>query len=326
MPDAVANGLKQSDDEEAPMTDTFAWPHKTREIQTRLVDSTIWDDFRFRDDDIIIATHSKAGTTWMQQIVGQLLFGGNPDLHVGELSPWVDMRIPPKAEKLASLEAQTHRRFVKTHLPLDALVFSPQARYIYVARDGRDVVWSFHHHLLHMRQSFRDQINRLPDGVGPPVLAPPPEDVHLFWRLWLNPESDPRVPTAQAFWQHIRTWWAARDLPNVLLVHYTNLKRDLPGEMRRIAAFLDIAVPHDRWDAIIEYCSFTWMHANPERTAIGDIDAFEGGSQTFFHRGVNGRWSDILSREEIAEYEARAVEELGPECALWLAKGAANRG
>src|SRR5215471_16923816 len=114
-----------------------AWPHKTRELQTRLADSTIWNEFRFRDDDIIIATWAKTGTTWMQQIVGQLIFGGDPSLDVARVSPWVDMRIPPKAEKLALLEAQSHRRFLKTHLPLDALVFSPQVRYVYVGRDGR---------------------------------------------------------------------------------------------------------------------------------------------------------------------------------------------
>src|SRR5579859_3718637 len=110
------------------MTETVAWPRKTRELQTRLFDSTIWNEFPFRDDDIIIATYPKAGTTWMQQIVGQLLFGGDPDLKVGEISPWLDLRVPPKEQKLALLTVQTHRRFIKTHLPLDALAYSPMAR------------------------------------------------------------------------------------------------------------------------------------------------------------------------------------------------------
>jgi len=36
---------------------------------------------------------------------------------------------------------------------------------------------------------------------------------------------------------------------------------------------------------------------------------------------VNGRWRDTLTPSDVAEYEARAVEELGRECAAWLATG-----
>jgi aryl sulfotransferase len=68
------------------------------------------------------------------------LFDGAENLDVPEMSPWLDLRVPPKEEKLTTVEAQTHRRFLKTHLPVDALVFSPQAKYIYIGRDGRDIV------------------------------------------------------------------------------------------------------------------------------------------------------------------------------------------
>jgi len=119
---------------------------KTRELQNHHFDSTIWNDFRFRPDDIIISTYAKPGTTWMQQIIAQLLHNGDPDVEVAEMSPWLDLRVPPKEVKLPVVEAQTHRRFLKTHLPVDALVFSPGARYVYIGRDGRDVVWSMYNH------------------------------------------------------------------------------------------------------------------------------------------------------------------------------------
>lgn len=32
------------------------WPVKTRDIHNHHIDSTMWDDIRFRDDDIVIAT------------------------------------------------------------------------------------------------------------------------------------------------------------------------------------------------------------------------------------------------------------------------------
>lgn len=298
------------------MIEATTWPRKTRELQTRVFDSTIWNDFPFRDDDIIIASYPKAGTTWTQQIVGQLVFGGEPDLETHRRSPWLDMRIPPAAEKLALLAAQTHRRFIKTHLSVDALVFSPAARYLYVCRDGRDVVWSLYNHYASFTPAARDLLNRLP-GVDAPPIEPPPTDIREFWRAWLDGDGYPSQP----FWHHLRSWWTIRDLPNVLLVHYANLKRDLPGEMRRIAAFLEIPIDPARWGAILEYCSFDWMKTNASKVAPHGGASWEGGGSTFIYKGVNGRWMDTLTAEESAEYEARAERELSSAGARWLATG-----
>lgn len=111
-------------------TAAIAWPRKTRELMNHHMDSTVWNDFAFRDDDVVVATYAKSGTTWTQQIVSQLLFKGAEGVPMNELSPWLDLRVPPKEVKLGGLAAQSHRRCVKTHLPLDALVFSPQAKYL----------------------------------------------------------------------------------------------------------------------------------------------------------------------------------------------------
>ena len=75
-------------------TEPVVWPEKTREMHNHHFDSTIWNDFRFREDDIVISTYAKSGTTWTEQIVGQLLFGPDPDLEVAEMSPWLDLRVP----------------------------------------------------------------------------------------------------------------------------------------------------------------------------------------------------------------------------------------
>ena len=47
----------------------------------------------------------------------------------------------------------------------------------------------------------------------------------------------------------------------------------------------------------------------------------DAGAQVFINKGVIGRWAETLTQEDVAEYEARAVQELGPECARWLATG-----
>mgnify|MGYP007026263039 FL=1 len=63
------------------------------------------------------------------------------------------------------------------------------------------------------------------------------------------------------------------------------------------------------------------MKAHAENVAPLGGAIFEGGAQTFINKGVNGRWKDVLTADDIAAYEARAVAELGLDCARWLADG-----
>lgn len=292
------------------------WPQKTRDLHNHHFDSTFWDGFVFRDDDIIISTYAKSGTTWMQQIIAQLLFNGDPELEVADMSPWIDLRIPPREVKMPMVEAQTHRRFLKTHLPVDALVFSPQAKYLYIGRDARDVVWSMYNHHSNANQVWYDALNKTPGLVGPEI-EPPPDDIGQYWRDWMDKDGYPFWP----FWDNVRTWWAIRDLPNVKLIHFSALKADMPGQMRDIAGFLGIPIDESRWDAIVEYCSFDWMKANATKSVPLGGAFWDAGAEVFINKGVNGRWRDVLSPADVAEYEERAVQELGADCARWLTTG-----
>jgi aryl sulfotransferase len=298
------------------MGSAIEWPVKRRELHNHHFDSTIWNELRFRDDDIVIATYAKSGTTWLQQIVAQLLFGGREDLEVAEMSPWLDLRVPPKAEKLPAVEAQRHRRFLKTHLPVDALVFSPRARYLYIGRDGRDVVWSMYNHHRSANADWYAALNDTPGRVGPPIERPP-DDVRTYFLDWLERDGHPFWP----FWENVRSWWAIRDLPNVELVHFETLKADLPGQMRRVASFLDIPIDESRWSDMLLHCSFEWMKQHAARSVPLGGAFWDGGAASFIHKGTNGRWRDTLVPDEVARYEARARAELGEECARWLATG-----
>ena len=85
------------------MIETSVYPTKTREMHNHHFDSTIWSDLQFRDDDIVISTYAKSGTTWTQQIVAQLLFGPDPDLEVAETSPGSTCASPPRRSNFPSL-------------------------------------------------------------------------------------------------------------------------------------------------------------------------------------------------------------------------------
>ena len=291
-------------------------PRKTRELHNHHFDSTVWNEFTFRPDDIVIATYAKSGTTWVQQIVAQLLFNGAEGLDVSAMSPWLDLRVPPKEVKLGALEAQQHRRFVKTHLPVDGLVFSPKAKYLYIGRDGRDVVWSLYNHHANANETWYDLLNNTPGRVGPPI-GKPPADIRQYFHQWLDGDGYP----FWSFWENVRSWWAIRELANVRMMHFVALKADLRGQVLGTADFLSIAVDPVRLDTIVEHCSFDYMKRHAAAAVpLGGI-LWEGGAETFINKGINGRWRDVLTADDNARYEALARAELGEDCARWLVAG-----
>ena len=297
------------------------WPNKTREMQIFCIDSTYWNNFNFRDDDIIIATWAKAGTTWVQQIVAQFIFDGKTEgLPIADMSQWLDFRLPPLEAKLPMIEAQDHRRFLKTHLPVDALVFSPQVKYIYIARDGRDCVWSMYNHHVNMNNFLYDGLNALPVKFGPMIEPPRTDDLRVYFHDWLRDDGFPFWP----FWENIRTWWAIRHLPNVHFIHYQSLKNNMEEEIQRIGEFLGYDVngmTKGKWEEMVYHCTFDYMKANATlSTPLGGA-LWDGGATVFINKGTNKRWTETLTADDIEAYEKRALEELGPECAYWLATG-----
>ncbi|WP_293680202.1 sulfotransferase domain-containing protein [uncultured Phenylobacterium sp.] len=291
------------------------WPRKTRELSNHHMESTHWDDFAFRDDDVIIGTYAKSGTTWTQQIVGQLIHQGDPNIAMAELSPWWDMRIiPPDVREM--IRGYPGRRVLKTHLPADALVLSPEAKYLYVGRDGRDVAWSLHNHHLNHSDLVFQMLNDTPGRVGPPLPKADP-DVRRYFNFWLETDGGHHW----SFSENIRTWWDIRHLSNVKLIHFANLKADMEGEIRKIADFLEIDVPAAKWPRIVEHCTFDWMKANGEKIVPLGGAGWNGGADTFLHKGTNGRWKDVISAAESARFEELMRERLGRDCAHWLATG-----
>ena len=143
-------------------------PERTREYRNHHLDSTRWDDFVPRDDDIFVTTAYKAGTTWTQRILAALILGPEPlPARLTEISPWIDSRfMGPLQPILDRLEAQRHRRFIKSHLAADGLRFFPRSKYIVVGRDTRDVFMSLFNHY----SSYTDMMFELfndPDRPGP---------------------------------------------------------------------------------------------------------------------------------------------------------------
>jgi aryl sulfotransferase len=301
-------------------------PDRTHEYRNHHLDSTRWDHFRVRDGDIVVTTAYKAGTTWTQRILAALVLGPGgeaPDLMA--LSPWIDARFHGPIEPIIeSVEAQTHRRFVKSHLAADGVPFFPEAKYVVVGRDTRDVFMSLWNHY----SAYTDLAYALfndPDRPGP-EFPHAPSDPRELWPRWIGEGWFDWEPDGWPFWSHhhhLATWWAWRDLPNVHFMHYGDMLDDIEAEMRRLAAFCEIDVPEDRWPAIVDVVGLDRMRKDATAGNDGADPAamiFEGGVSRFLYKGTNGRWRGVLTDDDLALYD-RAASTLAPDLRAWLEGG-----
>jgi hypothetical protein len=143
------------------------------------------------------------------------------------------------------------------------------------------MVWSIYRH----QELYDDQTLALFNGhPGRPgrLVSRPDRDIRDYYLHFLETGDLPGFGF-EPFWPHVAGWWSVRRLPNVLLVHYANLKSNLGGEIRRIADFLEIEIDAATFSAVVEHSTFDYMRDNcaPENRLV-------------FNKGVNGRWKDIL--------------------------------
>lgn len=279
---------------------------------TVLEDSRRWGSIELRSDDIIVSTPPKCGTTWTQGIIGSLLWAGRdlPD-DLGQASPWIDMRASQIDELAQRVGSQDHRRFLKTHSGADALAIDDTVAYVVVYRDVRDALASWANHRAGMHPEVVEGCNALAasDGVEPwpPRWSGDFDDLLDEWEPGHSPA------------RHLASWWPLRDEPNVVFVHYNDLKADLEGEMRRLADRLGIEVLEADWPDVVDRCRLDRMRERVE--AAGGLDfLFDGGVDRFFYKGTNGRWAELLTEAQVERCVA-LIEALPADAGAWLEHG-----
>ncbi len=302
-------------------------PQKTREYNCHpIIDGTRWGAYNHRPDDIIITTSYKAGTTWMQTIVANLLYqDGNFPAPVSVMAPWLDMGLPPLDEVAAGLEAQTNRRFIKTHLPLDGIPFFDTAKYIYVGRDGRDVFMSMWNHHSGYSDDLKAATGDIAEAVGrhfPHDYA----DIHALYADWISHSWYDWEADGFPYWSHfshVQSWWDYRHLDNIHFVHFADLLADPEKAIRAIAGFLNIQIEESLLPGVLDRISFGSMKKNFTNIMPEAADIWQGGGNRFMNKGTNGRWRGVLTETELAQYDAAASKALTPDAARWLEHGGA---
>jgi hypothetical protein len=292
-------------------------------------DSDRWDAVELRPGDIVVSTPPKCGTTWTQMIL-LLLLHQTPELPapISELAPWVDHLIRSRAELVELLEAQTGRRVIKTHTPLDGLPRVAGVTYVCVGRDPRDVARSMDHHSGNMNfeasgadmtaAAERDGIE-LPARIAP---LPRPDDARERFWIWAENDTPPTeiASTLARTIHHIESFWDVDEV-DVVLLHYDDLQDDLEGEMRRLAAHLGLDVPDHRWPELVEAATFESMRG---RTTVTTPNAGKGhwrDDQQFFHKGSSGQWHELLDDADLERYRQRVDSLTTPAVAAWLHRG-----
>lgn len=280
-------------------------------------DSGRWAGFPYRLGDIVISTRSKSGTTWVQMICALLIFQ-TPDLPapLSQLSRWLDWLVTPRDELFAQLDAQHHRRFIKTHTPLDGVPLDPQVTYIVVGRHPLDMAVSLYHQGANIDH---DRLRQLSGGPEPPEAPGPRPPLHTWLLSWIEQDHNPREKLDSlcgVIW-HFSDAWQRRDWGNVVLVHFDDLREDLEGEMRRLAGRLQIDVPEATWPQLIQAARFDTMKARANQLAPDHAGILKS-RQAFFRSGKSGAGQAVLSPPELDRYRERTAGMAPSELLAWL--------
>jgi aryl sulfotransferase len=295
-------------------------PPVTR-YQTILMDTERWEHVPFRAGDIVISSPPKCGTTWTQMICALLIFQ-TPELPrpLDVISQWPDALTHRLDDVLAELESQPHRRFMKTHTPLDGLPFDDRVTYICLARDPRDVAISWDNHMenadLDVAMAMRAAAVGMDDLDPSAPTGIPERSESARERFWAWIDNVDTLVGLPAMCRHLTTFWRARHEPNVLLLHYDELKADLEGQMRGLAAHLGIEVAEQRWPELVDAAGFEAMSDRAGELAP-EVSIWRD-PRRFFHRGTSGQWRDLLGPEDLRRYDGRVRELFEPDLAEWV--------
>lgn len=293
------------------MKNDNGFPARTTKYVGLLTDTDRWDAFQPRADDIFVCTPPKCGTTWTQAICANLIFGkADFEGKITDISPWIDSKIESEEICARVLKAQTHRRFIKTHTPLDGIPYFESCEYLIVYRDPRDAYFSIRNHLRNMRNT--------PDM---PQLAEDPKEGFVAWVESPFKEGVGDQRSLEAFTRHYLSFWKFRHLENFHFFHYSDMKRDLDAAIRQIAAILNIAITDSRVEEISKAVSFKEMKKKASAFTPFAGKPFFRNDEAFFSSGSDAQWRGVLGAEELERYERRMRQLLIPEVLEWLERG-----
>jgi hypothetical protein len=290
-----------------------------RHYRSFIMDSDRWNAYTPRPGDIVVSTPPKSGTTWMQMCC-LVLVHDSPTLPapLSVLAPWFDQTLASVDDVVSRLDTQGHRRVIKTHTPLDGVPLHDEVAYVVVARDPRDVALSFANHLANFDLDAAER------AKGSAAAAPsaafldrPTDPVGLFsWFVEDDSPVEEFTTNLRFVLHHLSEAWSRGDQANVQLFHYSQMKRDLDRELRRLASALALE-PTSDWGDLVAAASFESMKRRADSLAPNaQINLWRDNTQ-FFAEGRHGSWHDVVPPAALERYEERVRTLCEPDVAAW---------
>jgi aryl sulfotransferase len=270
-----------------------------------------WDNFQHRADDIFICTPPKCGTTWTQAICAMLVFGkADHGMQPGLISPWIDAAFAPIEDYLIQVDEQRHRRFIKTHSPLNGIPYFPECTYLAIFRDPRDCYISGSNHR-----------NNMTDKELADVVFPSGNNAYNDWLYAVREPGTWDLQSVDCLGHFFKTYWAYRHLPNIHLFHYSDMKKELKQAISSMAKALDLSYDDVQLDEFTRAASFENMKKSATQFAPESGTGMWKAEKNFFANGVSNQWQDKLSLEEQRQFIDRIHELLPTEDANWMMNG-----
>jgi len=258
--------------------------------QSALVPRRAFARYTPRPRDVIVATYPKSGTNWVLQIAQQIAWRGAAEFeHIHSVVPWPDA----PSNLVVGLDAElppspTGHRIIKTHHSADGTPWQKEVTCIAVVRDPKEVVVSSYHFVLGL--------------LG--ILE------HFTPSQWLELFLSGSFPL-DSWARNAASWWALKDRPNVLLLNFADLKRDLGGQVDRVAGAMGVELTQEERDKVLERSSFQWMKAHEAQFSPMPLPGARAVTRPpMLRRGEVGSTGEMLNGNQQAAIDRHCRQEL----------------
>lgn len=172
-------------------------------------------------------------------------------------------------------------KVVKSHLPFEVLPPSllDTCKVVYVCRNPRDACASYFHHFNIWAMSFKMKAG-----------------FESFEELYMEGEL-----SWGFYWSHLKSAWSRRAHPNLKIIWYEDLKRDLAGVISDLDGFLGTGLTQAQMAKVQDRVSFGAMKERIPR-GMGDPGITEIMSR-FFRKGVVGGYKEFISDDRFQDWE-----------------------
>tara|TARA_B100000945_G_C20397147_1_gene605430 strand:- start:480 stop:1550 length:1071 start_codon:yes stop_codon:yes gene_type:complete len=249
--------------------------------------TSLQEKVNYKSGDIIVSVPAKSGTTWTMNIIHQIRSGGDDSFKdIYAEVPWVEFKEHPDQsdeELIERWDQMKDLRAFKTHSfpnskPGGFINFRKDLKYIVVFRNPEEALVSFKPFLeSHSPELFQlwnvDDVRKeicnfdnfteffekciLKGFPGMPADQIPPGGlVNMFFTSFIN------------------SWWPLRNEPNVLMMHFNDMKENHDEVLRKVSEFLNIQPSESEWEQISKYTSFSWMKKNEEKFEMSTLLPF----------------------------------------------------